>query len=1023
MARKGTMLQCTECPTAYHSYHTCIAAGSKMMGPNKLVCPDHFFRKHKSLNEQRKTPRKHESLKKKRKTAVKPKSSNEQRKSQTINVLYCCICCLGGELVCCETCPNAYHKSCINVEVSEGDFFCEDCTKRKHLTYGAIIWGKTGKYRWWPGKIMHPDNIPQNVQKIKHLDGDFPVLYFGTGEYDWLHRGRVIPYAEHHKEMISEGSSAVNTLKIKFKKSLKEASEAYDEYQHLRASENNMSEEPEEYKPLKVNKAVPPAQIVPLDVTSSSSPCLCDPSMDNPCGPESSCLNLSLLMECHSGICNADDRCKNRRFQKRQYACVKRIKTRNRGWGLITCQEIKKADFVIEYVGEVITYKEYRKRAEMLQAQGKSNFYFLQLDSTRIIDAGPSGNAARFINHSCDPNCEMVKWSVNGDVRIGIFALYDIAAGEELTFNYECDTSCQQKCFCGSANCSGVIGRNLSSVSKVTKPPSENKKHVANKMPIRSKSKQKTEAYEREDNHCFICKSPGSLILCDKEGCIRAYHIRCLGLSRVPEGDWMCPWHFCSSCASEAYRFCLNCPVSYCRKHLPSGLMIRGKSFRCSNCQGPRQTCPSSVPSESANSLAALVNESSSAPSLNQYPGEKLTYNYECNTLAPKKGFPTSANCSISGKNSVSKMTKPPSENKKHAANKVPIRSKSKRKIETYEQEENHCFICKNPGSLILCDKEGCIRAYHIRCLGLSKVPEGDWLCPWHICSSCPLEAYRLCSNCPVSYCREHLPSGLTKRVKSFRCSNCQSPPPEPPEWVKSVTTLMHQSSSAPSLNQSAGEKLTYNCERNTLSPKNGSPSSANCSISGKNSVLEVTKQPSETMGQVANKVCIGNKTDEDNETDHSYLYERELCFVCKTPGGYLICCQLITCLKNYHLDCVGLTRHPEGNWICPLHICNYCYSEAYRFCSDCPVSYCRAHLPPGLKIRGKAFRCTNCRRPPQPCPSSEPSESLKSTTTLMSQSSSAPSLNQNPGEKLTYNCERNTLSPKNGSPSSANCS
>ncbi|XP_035210041.1 histone-lysine N-methyltransferase NSD2-like, partial [Stegodyphus dumicola] len=463
MARKGTMLQCTECPTAYHSYHTCIAAGSKMVGPNKLVCPDHFLGKHKSSKEQRKIPRKYESSKKKRKTAIKQKSSNEQRKSQTINVLYCCICCQGGELVCCETCPNAYHKSCINVEISEGDFFCEDCTKRKHLTYGAIIWGKTGKYRWWPGKIMHPDNIPQNVQKIKHLDGDFPVLYFGTGEYDWLHRGRVIPYAEHHKEMILEGSSAVNTLKIKFKKSLKEASEAYDEYQLLRASENNMSEEPEEYKPLKVNKAVPPAQIVPLDVTASSSPCLCDPSTDNPCGPESSCLNLSLLMECHSGICNADDRCKNRRFQKRQYASVKRIRTRNRGWGLITCQEIKKADFVIEYVGEVITYKEYRKRAETLQAHGKSNFYFLQLDSTRIIDAGPCGNAARFINHSCDPNCEMVKWSVNGDVRIGIFALYDIAAGEELTFNYECDTSCQQKCFCGSANCSGIIGRNSSS--------------------------------------------------------------------------------------------------------------------------------------------------------------------------------------------------------------------------------------------------------------------------------------------------------------------------------------------------------------------------------------------------------------------------------------------------------------------------------------------------------------------------------------------------------------------------------
>lgn len=47
-----------------------------------------------------------------------------------------------------------------------------------------------------------------------------------------------------------------------------------------------------------------------------------------------------------------------------------------------------------------------------------------------MIDAGPKGNSARFINHSCSPNCETQKWTVNGDVRIGLFALCDIEAGE-----------------------------------------------------------------------------------------------------------------------------------------------------------------------------------------------------------------------------------------------------------------------------------------------------------------------------------------------------------------------------------------------------------------------------------------------------------------------------------------------------------------------------------------------------------------------------------------------------------------
>lgn len=47
----------------------------------------------------------------------------------------------------------------------------------------------------------------------------------------------------------------------------------------------------------------------------------------------------------------------------------------------------------------------------------------------RIIDAGPKGNYSRFMNHSCQPNCETQKWTVNGDTRVGLFAVCDIPAG------------------------------------------------------------------------------------------------------------------------------------------------------------------------------------------------------------------------------------------------------------------------------------------------------------------------------------------------------------------------------------------------------------------------------------------------------------------------------------------------------------------------------------------------------------------------------------------------------------------
>ena len=82
------------------------------------------------------------------------------------------------------------------------------------------------------------------------------------------------------------------------------------------------------------------------------------------------------------------------------------------------------------------------------------------MDACRMIDAGPKGNIARFMNHSCDPNCETQKWTVNGDTKVGLFALKDIPNGAELTFNYQFEVmgDVKQICLCGAKNCSGFIG-------------------------------------------------------------------------------------------------------------------------------------------------------------------------------------------------------------------------------------------------------------------------------------------------------------------------------------------------------------------------------------------------------------------------------------------------------------------------------------------------------------------------------------------------------------------------------------
>jgi hypothetical protein len=78
-----------------------------------------------------------------------------------------------------------------------------------------------------------------------------------------------------------------------------------------------------------------------------------------------------------------------------------------------------------------------------MKRQGDTNFYLCEVSSNMVIDATNKGNMSRFINHSCEPNTEMQKWTVEGETRVGIFALRDIKTGEELTYDY--------KYFCSSS--------------------------------------------------------------------------------------------------------------------------------------------------------------------------------------------------------------------------------------------------------------------------------------------------------------------------------------------------------------------------------------------------------------------------------------------------------------------------------------------------------------------------------------------------------------------------------------------
>uniref|UniRef100_A0A8C2ZKU2 [histone H3]-lysine(36) N-trimethyltransferase n=1 Tax=Cyclopterus lumpus TaxID=8103 RepID=A0A8C2ZKU2_CYCLU len=175
------------------------------------------------------------------------------------------------------------------------------------------------------------------------------------------------------------------------------------------------------------------------------------------CGED--CLNRLLMIECSSRCLNGAY-CSNRRFQKKLHADFEVILTEDKGWGLRAARELASNTFVLEYCGEVLDHKEFKTRVKEFARNKNIHYYFMSLKNNEIIDATLKGNCSRFMNHSCEPNCETQKWTVNGQLRVGFFTSKVVTAGTELTFDYQFQRYGKeaQKCFCGAPSCRGFLG-------------------------------------------------------------------------------------------------------------------------------------------------------------------------------------------------------------------------------------------------------------------------------------------------------------------------------------------------------------------------------------------------------------------------------------------------------------------------------------------------------------------------------------------------------------------------------------
>tara|TARA_Y100000310_G_C20192916_1_gene583316 strand:+ start:61 stop:564 length:504 start_codon:yes stop_codon:yes gene_type:complete len=131
------------------------------------------------------------------------------------------------------------------------------------------------------------------------------------------------------------------------------------------------------------------------------------------------------------------------------------------GRGIFAKKDISKGTRIIEYKGKKITKKESDKvfdkdYKEASQDPSKGEVYLFELNNKYDIDGNIPENVAKYINHSCEPNCETEN---EDEEKIWVLALKDIKTGQELSFNYGFNIEEHEDypCKCGTNSCVGFI--------------------------------------------------------------------------------------------------------------------------------------------------------------------------------------------------------------------------------------------------------------------------------------------------------------------------------------------------------------------------------------------------------------------------------------------------------------------------------------------------------------------------------------------------------------------------------------
>ncbi|TMS10039.1 Histone-lysine N-methyltransferase 2C [Larimichthys crocea] len=130
-------------------------------------------------------------------------------------------------------------------------------------------------------------------------------------------------------------------------------------------------------------------------------------------------------------------------------------RSRIQGLGLFAARDIEKQTMMIEYNGTILRNEVAISKEKIYRSQNRAVFMF-RIDSEHVVDATRTGGLARYINHSCGPNCVAEVVTFERGYKIIISCIRRIEKGEELCFDYQFDTAEGQHkiaCHCGAPEC------------------------------------------------------------------------------------------------------------------------------------------------------------------------------------------------------------------------------------------------------------------------------------------------------------------------------------------------------------------------------------------------------------------------------------------------------------------------------------------------------------------------------------------------------------------------------------------